>query len=636
MKAILTLSFLVLTLSLPAQQKDSLESVLSDQYGKEKLITLHRLVEHLHNTSDKKELKYAKEASELADNIIHSNNKLITRDELYLKPLSHYYLGRAYFRREQYSKAKAYFDQVLPEIDLIDNDKAAKTLTYLEELEGKTDDRSTVGTFLKKNLDNLDLGGKVSSATDNVSLSTTLKLARYHEKNNNFVKAIEQYEKAINQYKDQGASEEVYFYMNHVASLYEKSGRYKTAIDYYGKINDQVGIKEDTLQVMMNKKRIAQLETIEKEVSKLSPSTLDKKTNITHYSSPVLPQDKFKQLADQMEAQQDFRKSLEYYKEYVALQRAYEKQQQEKELALLEQINYNENKEREIKLLQQEKELQRLRLSENKAAMKQEAKFRHMLIVGASLLATLAIALWLMYNLKRRNHNRLQSAYRDLEVTQNQLSEAEKKIRNLLGQQVSGAVADALITTDENDRIDKRFVCVMFLDIRNFTPFVENKTPEEIIQFQNDVFGFMIDIIEQHHGVINQLLGDGFMATFGAPLSTEHDCDNAFEAAKCIINELENRALQNILPPIKVGIGLHAGDVVVGNVGNARRKQYSITGNPVITAARIEQLTKEFGVQLLVSREVYENLTSKPDIPPDFKAVRIKGRFEPVETWSVI
>ncbi|MBL6446671.1 tetratricopeptide repeat protein [Fulvivirga sp. 29W222] len=636
MKAILILIFFVSFLSLFAQQRDSLESALSGQHGKEKLITLHRLIEHLHSTGDKKELKYAKEANELAEDIIHSTNKLITKDELSLKPVSHYYLGRAYYNREQYSKAKEYLDKVLPDIDLMDNDKASQTLAYLEQLEDKTDDRTAVGTFLKKNLENIDLGNKVSSATENMSLSTTLKLARYHEKNNNYVKAIEQYEKAINQYKDQGESEEVYFYMNHVASLYEKSGQYHTAINYYEKINDQVGIKEDTLQVMMNKKRIAQLETIEKEVSKLTPSALDKKTNITHFAAPELPQDKFKRLADQMEAQHDFKKSLEYYKEYVALQRAYEKQQQEKELALLEQINYNENKEREIKLLQQEKEIQRMRLSENEAAMEQEARFRNMLIIGTSLLGALAIALWLMYNMKRRNHNRLQSAYQDLESTQDQLSEAEKKIRNLLGQQVSGAVADALITTAESDRIDKRFVCVMFLDIRNFTPFVENKTPEEIIQFQNDVFGFMIDIIEQHNGVINQLLGDGFMATFGAPVSTEHDCDNAFEASKEIIRELEIRAEQNILPAIRVGIGLHAGDVVVGNVGNARRKQYSITGNPVITAARIEQLTKEFGVQLLVSREVYENLTVKPDVLPDFKAVHIKGRFEPVETWSVI
>ena len=87
---------------------------------------------------------------------------------------------------------------------------------------------------------------------------------------------------------------------------------------------------------------------------------------------------------------------------------------------------------------------------------------------------------------------------------------------------------------------------------------------------------------------------------------------------------------------MKVGIGLHAGDVVVGNVGNARRKQYSITGNPVITAARIEQLTKEFGAQLIISKEVYLHLTNTPEKTPEFKAVSIKGRYEPIETWSVV
>ncbi|NER79247.1 MAG: adenylate/guanylate cyclase domain-containing protein, partial [Leptolyngbya sp. SIO1D8] len=70
----------------------------------------------------------------------------------------------------------------------------------------------------------------------------------------------------------------------------------------------------------------------------------------------------------------------------------------------------------------------------------------------------------------------------------------------------------------------------MFLDIRGFTPFAETKEPEEIIEYQNQVFGFMIEVINKFHGNINQFLGDGFMATFGAPVSHGNDCENAYQA----------------------------------------------------------------------------------------------------------
>ena len=138
----------------------------------------------------------------------------------------------------------------------------------------------------------------------------------------------------------------------------------------------------------------------------------------------------------------------------------------------------------------------------------------------------------------------------------------------------------------------------MFLDIRGFTPFAEQREPEEIIRYQNDVFGFMIDIIDQHQGSINQFLGDGFMATFGLQEAEVNPCEDAYQAAKEIITLVNKKSEEGLIPTTRVGIGLHAGNVVAGNVGTAIRKQYSITGNTVITAARIEQLNKEFESQL--------------------------------------
>ena len=161
--------------------------------------------------------------------------------------------------------------------------------------------------------------------------------------------------------------------------------------------------------------------------------------------------------------------------------------------------------------------------------------------------------------------NRILKSYKSLEERNN--------IEKLFGQQVSTEIVDELINSKYEVTSKRRFVCILFLDIRGYTPFSEGRKPEEIIQFQNDVFGFMIEIINKNHGIINQFMGDGFMATFGAPVSTENDCQNAVDSAKEISIELNQQIKQGNIPDIRIGIGLHAGEVVTGNVGTSKRKQ---------------------------------------------------------------
>ena len=179
--------------------------------------------------------------------------------------------------------------------------------------------------------------------------------------------------------------------------------------------------------------------------------------------------------------------------------------------------------------------------------------------------------------------------------------------------------------------MEQRFVCIMFLDIRDFTPFVENKTPEEIIAYQNDVLGFMIEKVIEYGGVVNTIMGDGFMATFGAPISAGNDCLQAHKAATEIMEMVATKSESGEIPPTRIGIGLHAGYVVAGNVGTKERKQYSITGNPVIIASRLEQLNKEYKSTLIVSKEVFEQLPDTMEKPQSYEEVLVKGRSEPVE-----
>jgi len=125
------------------------------------------------------------------------------------------------------------------------------------------------------------------------------------------------------------------------------------------------------------------------------------------------------------------------------------------------------------------------------------------------------------------------------------------------------------------------------------------------------------------------------MATFGAPLATGRDCGNALAAARELVAGIRGLSETGRIPPITIGVGLHAGEAVSGNVGSALRKQYSITGNVVILASRIEQLNKDYGSQILVSGEVLAAAGEEANVPEPLGPVQIKGRAEPIEIYRI-
>ena len=230
-----------------------------------------------------------------------------------------------------------------------------------------------------------------------------------------------------------------------------------------------------------------------------------------------------------------------------------------------------------------------------------------------------------------------------LEVKRRMLSsfqsiEERNRVTNMFGQHVSPAVVDKLLSQPTEFTSETRPVCVMFLDIRNFTTFSEDKDPAEVVDYLNHLFAPMIEIINQHHGIINKFLGDGFMAVFGAPLSNGNDTRNAVNAAREIIDLVDRFCETNQLPPTRVGIGLHTGEAVTGHIGSAERKEYTIIGDVVNLAARIEQLNKQFQAQLLVSEAVKTAIA--PDLDGDTTTslgdVLVKGRVEPVQIYQLV
>lgn len=308
-----------------------------------------------------------------------------------------------------------------------------------------------------------------------------------------------------------------------------------------------------------------------------------------------------------------------------------EKENRENEIALDKEKLTVLQKEAKIrdeqslnKLNQKEIELKGLEISQQKKRLVN-------VILFSILLGTLALLTIGAYIIKKRDNKKLELAYNDLSQSETKLKSAEAKITNLLKQQVSGPIAAALIDDEVIENITQKFVAILFLDIRGYTKFCETKSPAEIIAYQNQVFGFMINIIEKHNGVVNQLLGDGFMATFGAPVSVGNDSLNAYLAANEIREALHTRNINKEIHPTEIGIGIHSGNVVAGNVGNEERKQYSISGNTVILAARLEQLNKENNSSLIYSKDLFDELPEEYKTTTDFKEVIVKGRKEPVQ-----
>lgn len=183
-----------------------------------------------------------------------------------------------------------------------------------------------------------------------------------------------------------------------------------------------------------------------------------------------------------------------------------------------------------------------------------------------------------------------------------------EEIASLFGRQVSPEVVNMLLSQGKKDVSDARFVCVMFLDIRNFTAYSENKKPQEVVDYLNKIFSFMIDIINKNHGIVNKFLGDGLMAVFGAPIKGDNDTNNAVHAAEDILAKIESEIAQGNIPNTRIGIGVHCGVVVTGNVGAKERQEYTIIGDVVNLASRIEQLNKTYNSQLLISDDVHAGL----------------------------
>jgi adenylate cyclase len=143
---------------------------------------------------------------------------------------------------------------------------------------------------------------------------------------------------------------------------------------------------------------------------------------------------------------------------------------------------------------------------------------------------------------------------------------------------------------------------VMITDLRDFTALAEAAPPVEVFELLNDLQGHLAAAVQAHQGVVDKFMGDGMLAVFGAPQSDPDHAKHAIAASRAIlvaVHELNQRRTGR--EPLRIGVGIHSGEVVAGCLGGGDRLEFTVVGDAVNTAARLEGLTKQFGVQVLVS-----------------------------------
>jgi len=207
------------------------------------------------------------------------------------------------------------------------------------------------------------------------------------------------------------------------------------------------------------------------------------------------------------------------------------------------------------------------------------------------------------------------------------------EVEKILGQQVSLEVSEQLLK--EEGTSDSENATIMFFDIRDFTPMAEKKKPAEVIDFQNDLFDPVIRIISDHGGIINQFMGDGLMATFGVPIKNPDHAKKAVLASLEILEKLKEMGEKDIIPPTRVGIGIHCGEIIAGNIGNEIRKQFSVSGKTVIVAARLEQLNKKYGSKILISSDLHTEISDLELITENLGSEVLKGIDSKMDIFKV-
>lgn len=211
-------------------------------------------------------------------------------------------------------------------------------------------------------------------------------------------------------------------------------------------------------------------------------------------------------------------------------------------------------------------------------------------------------------------------------------------IRDTFGKYVTKEVARAILNGRLTLGGERKQVTVLIADLRNFTAMSEHMSPESVVEMLNEYFTGMVDIIFKYEGTLDKYIGDSLFAIFGAPITHDDDPQRAVKAALDMqeaFRQMNFKRSAQGLKELKMGIAINTGEVVAGNIGSEKRMEYTVIGDTVNTAARIEALNREWGTDFLISSETYQMTKDMVDVEK-LAVVRLRGRDAETGVYRVL
>ncbi|MBK6658097.1 MAG: GAF domain-containing protein [Proteobacteria bacterium] len=214
----------------------------------------------------------------------------------------------------------------------------------------------------------------------------------------------------------------------------------------------------------------------------------------------------------------------------------------------------------------------------------------------------------------------------------------EKRLRATMARYMTAPVAEQVLAAGESVLGGRsQMATVLFSDIKGFTGIAERLGPQQTVSLLNEYFSEMVEIVFEHHGILDKFIGDAVMAVFGTPFASEHDADNAVKAAlgmQRALAEFNVRQAAAGKPHLEARIGINSGDVVAGNIGSTRRMDYTVVGDGVNVAARLESANKYLGTGILISAATRAQLKDEYRVR-EIDWLRVSGKHEPLAVFEV-
>lgn len=206
-------------------------------------------------------------------------------------------------------------------------------------------------------------------------------------------------------------------------------------------------------------------------------------------------------------------------------------------------------------------------------------------------------------------------------------------IREIFGKYVPESVAEAIVASKGTLKPTQTTATILYADIEAFTSIAEGMAPERVMQMLNEYFVAVIEPITRYGGIVNQFQGDAMLVTFNVPLEDPYHADKAIKAALEVQKVLKGRTFAGV--SLGTRIGINTGEVIAGNVGSGNRINYTVHGDAVNLAARLEQLNKDYGTRVLIAGTTVAALKSTHPIDP-LGEVEIRGKNAPVQIFRLV